>query len=259
MDTRAARNDQWDALRLFLFLMLASDAFFIGIHLVHISSSTLLQDALYSIETDGSFSEWFQYVKEGWIALLCFTLWKRTKSVFYVGWALLFGYFLLDDSMSIHEAGGESISRHLHIPPSFGLRPQDIGELIVSAVVGSILLSTIALTYLRAPLNEKNVSRDFFFLVLTIVAFGVGVDTFHSFISNYTSHRWIKLTLGMLEDGGEMIAMSWSCWYAIDLCVRNGVAAPTRVWRRLMDGVSSAWSGQPIAHEPISATPLTSR
>ena len=49
-------------LRLLLTLLLAADAAFIVIHLVHIATPYLLND-LYSIEADGGFAEWFQYTK----------------------------------------------------------------------------------------------------------------------------------------------------------------------------------------------------
>lgn len=233
MSSAPAQRAHWDNVKIVLFLLLAGDAFFIGIHLVHVSSNTLLQNAMYSIQTDGGFSEWFQYLKEGWIAILCFALWKRTRSLFLVGWAFLFGYLLLDDSMQFHESGGESVSRHLHLTGMFGLRAQDLGELVVSGVMGLIFLFTIGLTYLRAPLNDKNVSRDFAFLVAVLVAFGVGVDSFHSIVASSTSYKTATITLGVIEDGGEMISMSIICWYAFDLFTRHGVVAEPRAWRRL--------------------------
>lgn len=233
MQTLPEEHSHWAAAKTLLFLLLAADALFIGVHLVHVLSGTYLQDALYSIETDGGFSEWFQYIKEGWIAILCFALWKRTRSIFLVGWAFLFGYFLLDDSMQIHELGGESIGRHLHLSGIFGLRPQDLGELAVSGIVGLVFLFTIGFTYLKAPRNEKHISQDIAFLVAMLVVAGVGVDALHAIVVLETKNLPLQITLALLEDGAEMLVMSVICWYAFGLLLQNGVAEEERVWRRI--------------------------
>lgn len=233
MRTPPDERAHWDAAKLFLLLLLVADVMFIGLHLVRASSITYLQDPLYSIETDGGFSEWFQYIKEGWVALLFFALWKRTGSIFHAGWAFLFVYFLLDDSVQIHELGGESISRHLGYKHIFGLRPQDLGELSVAAVVGMVVLLTIAFTYPRAPRNDKHVSHDIGFLVVLLVIAGVGVDMVHSVVFRESQNEALKVGLAILEDGAELVIMSLSVWYASSLLMRDGVASEERVWKRI--------------------------
>jgi hypothetical protein len=251
MRTNVDETAPQNAATMLLFLLLAADAFFVGIHFVHISPAPYLKDALFSIETDGGFSEWFQYIKFGWISLLCLALWRRTGGRFLAGWGFLYGYFLLDDSVQIHEVGGESIARHLHYAGVLGLRPQDLGELTVSAIVGSVFLFTIALTYRKASRNDKWISQDFAFLVGLLVAAGVGVDLLHSIVGGESHNRSLTLAFGLLEDGGEMIAATLTTWYAFRLYAANGVADDERVWRWLARNLLPG-AAQPEARVPAT-------
>lgn len=212
-------NDDRSLLRLFLTLLLAADAAFIGIHLVHIATPYLLNN-LYSIEADGGFAEWFQYVKEFWVVILAATLWRRTGNIFFAGWMLLYGYLLCDDSFSIHEIAGDIAYRHLGFGPAFGLRATDLGELFINGLMGTAFLVLIGSGYLKADKNAREISRDLTMLFVILVGFGVGLDMLHSMITPL----WARYALGLIEDGGEMLTMSVTCWYLFTVVDRNGLA-----------------------------------
>ena len=57
----------WSARILYLFL--ATDLVFFGLHLIHIYSG-VAGNPSFSLETDGGYAEIFQYLKKYWIALV---------------------------------------------------------------------------------------------------------------------------------------------------------------------------------------------
>lgn len=93
------------------------------------------------------------------------------------------------------------------IPPS-RLRRHDLGELIGSASSGLILLPALLAAYRFAARANRKVFHD----VVLLVIFGVDVDMVHIAFSG--SPR-IELVLGILEDGGEMLAVSLLLWYVL--------------------------------------------
>jgi hypothetical protein len=69
------------------------------------------------------------------VLLLGFLATKR-RSALYFSWFLLFFYFLLDDSLQIHERLGRLISIQLEFSGFFNLRSVDFGELLISGTMG---------------------------------------------------------------------------------------------------------------------------
>jgi hypothetical protein len=205
--------------RVFLILMLAADAAFVVLSVVHFTSP-YLPGTLYSIEAEGGYAEWFQYTKELWAILLLITLWKKTRRPWVVGWLMLFTYFLLDDAMSIHETGGDIAYRHLGFGPALGLRAVDFGEILVTGIAGIFLFTIIAVLYRRSTEEERTVSRDLQLLATVLVTFGVALDLVHSLIRAET----LRIIVGTIEDGGEMVTMSVTCWYLLAVTNRGGAA-----------------------------------
>ena len=67
-------------------------------------------------------------------------------------------YLLIDDSQQIHEIYGLTIADALGFQPAFGLRPQDFGELIVTALAAGPLLVAIGLVDLfRVPQRRARI------------------------------------------------------------------------------------------------------
>ena len=161
-----------------------------------------------------------------WIVLLLTGVSVRTGRWSYLSWSLLFLYLLLDDSLQLHERLGSIVASRMGYAPGFQLRAQDFGELTVVGSVGLLFASLLALTWWRGDREFRTVSRDLALLVGVVVLFGVGVDMLHSMAGSPA----LTAALALLEDGGEMVSMSFVCWYAyrVFLRQRSSTTAQTR-------------------------------
>jgi hypothetical protein len=191
-----------------LLLLLAADLVFIVLHVLHMYTP-FADNLSFSLEEDRGYGEVFQYVKFFWICLMLTLAFRHSRQLVYCAWALLFSYLLLDDALLIHEKLGVYLAEALEIEPMLGLRPQDFGELMVSAAAGSVLLSLIALAYLRSGNEAKSFSIAMAALFGILVFFGVGVDMLHSALRDMPGGS----LLGLLEDGGELVAVSLTCGF----------------------------------------------
>lgn len=200
----------------FLGLFLATDVVFIIIHIIYLNTN-LISSELFSIEQDRGYAEFFQYIKEYWIALLLGLLGLRTRSVLYFAWSLLFFYLLLDDSCSIHEKLGATISYRIGLSPAFNLRSVDFGELIVSACVGLFFLVLIAIAYRLGDRLSRKTSRHLVILLFALALFGIVVDMLHIALP-FPS---LASFFGLLEDGGEMVVMSMMAWLVFSVSERS--------------------------------------
>ena len=205
----------------FLVLLVSADLVFIALHFLW-GFTPLLSDDLYSITRDRGYPEIYQYVKEFWIIILILSVYVKTEEIGYISWAMLFTYLLCDDAISIHEQVGSIVANNLDFTPFFGLRLQDFGELAITAISMVLLLALICFFYLRGSSMFKNITRDLLVFLLVIAFFGVFVDMVHSAVKL----GWkVSFILGIVEDGGEMIAISMVAWYVFLLNIRKGHAS----------------------------------
>jgi hypothetical protein len=191
-----------------LLLLLLADFAFVLSHIIYriIPGS----NDIYSIDTDGGYAEMFQYIKEYWILIILLILALRRKRIIYFAWSSLFLYFLLDDSLRIHERFGIYLAKYFEFKPMFELRAQDFGELAVSVIVGLLLFSFIGVSYLFSDTVAKRISKHLFIWVMVLAFFGVMVDMLHPIIPMGGS---------LIEDGGEMLVTSIILWYVLKLWI----------------------------------------
>lgn len=202
-------------------LLLCTDLAFIALHTINLLAPSL-NNQLLSLERNHGFPEVYQYIKWFWIIVLLVFISTTRRSINYCAWGLFFTYLLLDDALEIHESVGTLITEHLTLIPSFGIRPQDIGELIVSGTAGVFLLLIVLWAYLRGSQAFKNMSLDMLFLILTLVFFGVFVDMVHVAADLSIHIGWKgSAVLAVIEDGGEMFVASLILWYVFLLCMRD--------------------------------------
>lgn len=195
----------------FLNLLLIADLAFIGIHCLYLLG--IAPGPLYSIETDMGYAEIYQYIKESWIVALFLILAIERRRIIYLSWSLLFMYLLFDDSLQIHERLGEYIAQYFELKPMFGLRAEDFGELGVSMLFGFLLFSFIGASYLVSDNLEKQISKRLFILVILLACFGILVDILHTAIPWDQAYE----AFGLLEDGAEMIIVSFIVWFTFNL------------------------------------------
>jgi hypothetical protein len=195
----------------FLILLLCGDLVFIVMHCIN-ALTPILGNPLLNIEEDKGYPEVYQYLKFFSIIVLLIYISLKNKAIHYVAWALVFTYFLFDDSLQIHERIGSRIAANFNFIPPLGLRLQDFGELVVMATVGIPLLAICVWAYKRSGSQMfRKVSQDITLLVLVLVFFGVLVDMAHIAVNL----GWkVTFILGVIEDGGEMLSVSLVLWYA---------------------------------------------
>jgi hypothetical protein len=198
-------------------LLLSADLAYIFLHVANELLPFVRHDLL-DLGKDKGHPEFFQYVKFLWILiLLSYTCLKR-RSVHYISWVLVFVYFLLDDAMRIHEQVGGQIAGSLDFTPILGLRRQDVGELVLSAFAGTILLAILMWAYAAGSQAFRKLSQDLALLIIILAIFGVIFDMAHSAIKPGESVTFI---LGVIEDGGEMLAVSLIVWRVFLMNIRG--------------------------------------
>lgn len=189
-----------------LWLLLAADFAFIALYALY--GFKFVTDPKFGLIEDWSYGEVFQYTKELWLVLLLAALFLQYRAGALLSWCMLCVYLLLDDSLRIHESGGEFVADTLGFAPWLGLRAVDFGELVVSAAAGLLLLSVIVSTYRCRQIRVRRFSQRLGLLFLGLLFFGIGVDMIPR------PEAWLAdKALGAIEDGGEQICMSMMLAY----------------------------------------------
>lgn len=214
-------------LKLF-YLLLAADAAFIVLHLIHhwnLIPLSLLPDAgperreallsMLRLDRDRSYAEVFQYLKLGWLVLLMGWLMLKRDFLVCVGWVLLFLFFLFDDALGLHEHVGAALARHPGLTTVMGLRAQDMGELAFIGLAAGLILPLIALGYRLAAPDRRVLPRRLFMAMVLLGICGVGADMAHQALPG--GLFWV-----IVEDGGEMLAIS----LALTLVLETAFASP---------------------------------
>ncbi len=203
---------------LFLTLLVCGDLAFVLLHLVN-GSIPQLSNPLLSLEKDRGYSEVYQYLKFLWIIILLILVALRRASWGYVLWALVFAYLLADDALQVHERVGIAIAQDLGLTPALWLRPQDYGELAVSLAAGTLLFGPLAWAYGSGTTTFRQTSLDLALLIGLLIFFGVGVDMAHVAIGLGGP---FDFAAGVIEEGGEMLAVSCIAGYAFLTATRDG-------------------------------------
>jgi len=202
---------------LFLALLLCGDLAFVVLHLIN-GLKPLIEMPLLRLGRDGGYPELYQYLKFLWIIIILILVSLKNASFLYVAWAAVFAYFLVDGSIQIHERVGTYVAANLSRVPTLGLRLQDFGELAVSAAAGIILFVPLVWAYRNGSRMFRKVSQDFALLISLLIFFGVVVDMAHSTVR---PGRTVGFVVGVIEEGGEMLSVSFILWYAFLMMVRD--------------------------------------
>lgn len=189
-------------------VLFATDMCFVILH-VSRRFGWLVDDPLLSLYRDGGYAEWFQYTKELWAFLLLGIRAARRRSALAFGLSLPFLFFLLDDSLRLHENLGEIVvgwSARWSFP---GPVSQPSAEVAVSATIGTALLVPLGLGYLRSDGDTRRIARRVLGLVLVLGLFGVAFDALHAVLP--------IPGLGLAEEAGELLVMSAIVAYVFGL------------------------------------------
>ena len=184
--------------------LLAVDLIFLVIHASHVRFD-VPGSGLWLISRDRGYPELYQYVKEAAIIALTIGLLRRKGSPVYPAWALTFLYLLLDDSLKIHETLGEWLAGELGLGTIAGVEGRDLGQVMVSAAAGLVLLGAVVVTTARDRTEAGALSVRLGLVIVALAFFGVVTDVIDA----------IDL-FGLVEDGGEMITMSVAVAVTVD-------------------------------------------
>lgn len=188
--------------RLLLLLLVATDVAVVGLAVAFELGWS--QNWNFRLGTEGGYAEVVQHVQEYWIALCFAGLAWRSRNPIYLVLAVAFVYVLLDDAAEIHERGGLMLERTMGLQPLLGVRGQDIGEVIVSAVAGTLLLAAGAVAYRFSDARSRSVARFTLAAVFVLAFFGIGMDLVHQILAETR----LAFPLEVVEDGGELLVMS---------------------------------------------------
>jgi hypothetical protein len=203
-----------------LLLFLLADLFFIFFHILHVAPDEWLpffSNDAFAITEDLGMAEGFQYVKEFWIFLLLGFLALRKHKRELIGWSLLYGYLLSDDMFSLHEKLGDFIAaligNRFDALLIAHLKMDDIGEVIGILGIGLLFALILIPNFLRLRPDARPVFRTLTWMLAGLLFFGLGLDLLDRLVDS----RAIQELFKTVEDGGEMLVMSVTCWYAYTL------------------------------------------
>jgi hypothetical protein len=167
------------------------------------------------ITDEGGYPELFNYATTAVLVLLLGRLALSTKQWIYVSLTIVFAVVLLDDSVAIHETAGAFFVQAFEIEPVLGLRAQDMGEVITWAVFGIFVVPLILVGLVRSsPIQfENGLALLIPFVALLFCA--IFVDQLYS--NFHALFPGSGTLLDILEDGGEMIAITTGCLCAATL------------------------------------------
>ena len=192
----------------FLLVILCIDILFIL--LSFIDRFTALNFSYFLVNRDNLFAENFQYLKYIGISMLSFLLaTKRKASQFFV-FMIIPIYLYLDDQNRLHETFGNKIAslftegnpRDIFLISN--VRFQDIGSVLYMSFVAFILLIIFLICFKLSKPSEKYFLKNILNYFFIFGFFAVIVDLIERFFKGN-----IQILLGIFEDGGEMIAISF--------------------------------------------------
>jgi hypothetical protein len=219
-----------------LLLLLGADLCFMMLHTIN-SLTPLWNNPSLNIEKDAGYSEIYQYLKYFWISLLFLVIAATTRTIQPTAWAFVFLVLLADDALGLHERAGGFIALHLFFIPPWGLRPQDIGEVLYALAAALVLSVLLGLACLWGTTGFRRATTHLLQLVVLLACFGVLVDLLHMLAQS----GWrLRFLLALVEDGGEMMVVSALLTYTLALCFKRGNPPRQSPWSMLLRVKSNA-------------------
>jgi hypothetical protein len=172
------------------------------------------------ITADGGVPEWFNYLKTIAIVVLMLRVYRGSRQPVYAALMVLFFVILLDDAMMIHESMGREFRYWFDLSPVWGLRAQDVGELITWGILGVLLGPVTILAVFRSESRHRGNGLAMLLPFGVLVLCGMFVDQLYNSLSDLFTNAGVLLDV--VEDGGEMLAIT-----AI-LAMALGIAAEQR-------------------------------
>lgn len=230
----AVGGEQWlRPVAALLLLLLAADVAFAALHVA--SGYGLTRSSrLFRLGSDRSYAEVYQYVKLFWAALYALGLaFARRPASVYGACALLFAYLLADDAFMVHERLGATFAAGLAFRDAAGVRAQDFGELLATGIAATALLGVLLVSCVRAPRAQRAFAAGVLAWVAVLAAFGVAIDVAHVALGHSAGRTTGGVWWELVEDGGEMAAVSGLLVFVIAHGARRRFPGSERLRRAL--------------------------
>lgn len=205
-------------------LLLLVDACLVTVHILGAGSGQP-EDWLWWLDADGGHPELLQYVKLLWVALLLAIAAWRWRRLAWLAATLAALAVLVDDVWMLHERFGPVVGQMVPLPPNSGDYADFVGELLVLAAAGSVLLLLMVVGYLRADAHTRAWLRPIIILFVALAFVGGVVDLLHQ-----TTQALAYRVGTVVEDGGEMVVASLMAAQAFHVATHatgRGGARPT--------------------------------
>jgi hypothetical protein len=206
-----------------ILLLIAMDALMIAIYVAMSLPSPLQAHAWprLMLDVDRSLPEVLLYGK--WLAVLFLMVRaaNRGGGAICLSLAMTFLIIASDDSFSLHEDGGLLLSRSLHFPSILGLRPTDLGELMIWAMLGAIVVVSLAVGWLKSSRLQRRMAMPMLLIFAALIGAGIGVDMLHVAITENMpqglAQTLVNIVLTLMEDGSELVLGTLAVWQAMRL------------------------------------------
>ncbi|GHG79057.1 hypothetical protein [Pseudodonghicola xiamenensis] len=166
----------------------------------------------FDLGLDDVFAENFNHGLSFLVAVLMLLSFFEIRSRALMFLVVLYSFIWFDDSSQYHERAGGKIGAALHIPVSHGLGPQEYGELLAWVIAGLCVGAVFLWAWFGRRPGDLGVLLPFFMCFVLLVICAVVVDMLHAVLPAGFSEL-----AGVVEDGGEMLAITASAGLAIGL------------------------------------------
>ena len=163
---------------------------------------------LLRIETQWGLGSVLMYLK--WLAIigLLSLSWRQLREPLLLSLALIFLFFLIDNSLGIHERIGTELMQQLGLEGAWGLRGNDFGKLTFWALAGGACSAVFLVGYVLSNRRTRRLGRLFLLGIAGLVLVGIGIDLVGVLAKQLDAGfvgRAVRFGLRTAEDGGEMI------------------------------------------------------
>lgn len=179
--------------------------------LLKLQSATVDYYGPWNLSMDGSYGELFDYLKTALGVLLLIVARVRSPQPAYSAWAAVFALVVADDALQLHEQAEGALGGLLHLRGWLGLRPEDVASLFIVSGIAAVLVPALVTAHVRSDTLARRHSLLLAACFVLLGLFAVGFDLLHSELDQRAVGSSIVSLAGLVEDGGEMVALSLAC------------------------------------------------
>ena len=183
------------------------------------------QNERFSIERDGGYSEIFGYGKQALAVLALGLAFWLTRELVYGAWGFAIFVTVLDDSLQLHEKGGDELGDLVERTSLFDADfSGELAQLLVWGMLAVLVVPGIVLAHRRSTGQVRRDSLVLLGLFAALVALAVVVDLINIILDEAFDAGAGAGYRAALEDGGEQVILSAFAAYAVWIAVRTVLA-----------------------------------